>query len=223
MTGHVSKLVERARIRREMERAIAIPVRRDRIARTKREPLDVSKGDDAASLYALQRRAELMGEGTYCLIETGEVGITGPNSGVLTGTALGLLRTRDEIEAVEFRAGCLYGGLRSMLYPRAVPGSTSVYRMMALELGEVLDERLRARETPDEHAERIEEARIMYYRGDNRLRQLPHARRVREMLRVVVIDDRMPDESAPIQVKWLREGLRALVDTWDLDAKRQRR
>lgn len=215
MADSVSRLVERQRIDREMKRAIAIPVRRNRISSSQREAIE--NDDGGPTMYSLQRRAELMGEATYCLVETHETSITGANTGILTGTALGILRTRDMIAAIQFKAGALYAGMRAMLFARAIPASTSIFRMIALDLSEREEIKRLALETPEDHAERVEEARIMYYRGDNRLRQLPYARGVREVLRRVCIDDQLPDPHRPNQLARLKEGLQELSDTWQLE------
>lgn len=221
MMDHVSRLVERQRIRHEMDRAIAIPVRRDRIASSRRTALENAELNGPTD-FALQRRAELMGQGTYCALGSPETHITGDNTGILTGTALGILRTQDKIAWVQFRAGSFYAGLQHMLFGKVVPGTSSIFRNIALDLVEREQVSRRATETEEDHAIRTEEARIMYYRGDNRLRALPFARRVREILRRVCLNDALPDPKRPNQLHRLREGLQELVDTWDLDAKRRK-
>ena len=59
--------------------------------------------------------------------------------------------------------------------------------------------------------------RAAYVRGDNRLRNLLYARRVREIVRRVCLDDEYPDPKRPNHLARLREGLQELADTWGLE------
>lgn len=68
--------------------------------------------------------------------------------------------------------------------------------------------------TPDEKEEHLVNCRISYYEADNRLRKMHYARRVREILRKVLIDNQLPDPKRPNQLARLREGLQVLAACW---------
>lgn len=208
-------------------KSIATPQRLNRLSRLQRQKLKqlksaVQNAEDAGPTdFTLMRRAEILGETLVQDIGSRQVRITGRHSQAATSSALSLLFHKDRITPAQYRAGAMYAAMRRVLFGRAVPKPSvlakilgeSIFATMGSALAQVRTESM----TDEERDERIEEMRRLYYSGDNRLRRLHYARRVREILRRVIIDDMLPDPKRPNHLARLREGLQELADTWRTD------
>lgn len=201
-------------------KSIAIPPRANRISKAQRQRYRAAAEDDGPTPFQLMRRAELMGETVACDIASRRVFMTGSNNGQATATALTLLRFMDRITWGQFRAGSTYAWLRYSLFGPALPSASSLFRVIHEHLSSDMAMAQHAEETSEEKADRLQRMRLQYLRGDNRLRALPYARRVREMVRRVCIDDYYPDPARPRHLDRLREGLEELSGTWGLEDRR---
>lgn len=200
--------------------------RLSRLQRAKQKQLNsaIENAEDAGpTTFLLMRRAEILGESLISDIGSRQVRITGRHSQSASSSALALLYDRDRITQPQYRAGAMYAAMRRVLFGRAVPKPSVLAKILGESIfsATVLDAAF-GKATPgaltqEERDEAIEEMRILYYRGDNRLRKLHYARRVREILRLVIIDDMLPDSRRPRYLERLREGLQELADTWRTD------
>jgi hypothetical protein len=201
---------------RKRLKSIRTPPKRSAISPSKRPNLDDSGPTD----FQLMRRAELIGEGVVCIVGTGEVKITGKVSPDVS-SSLSILHHRQLITTPQFRAGQSYAALRRIIYGKAVPKGSALSKVIAESIFVTIARNQVSRKgtemTIAERDEWFEEMQIAYYRGDNRLRKLFYARRVREIVRRVLIDDMMPEPKKPNQLARLREGLQELVDVWGTD------
>lgn len=193
-------------------RSIHTPPRASQVSKGQRARWRAEAGEDGPTAFQLMRKAEQLGERVACDIASRKVYLTGSNSGSATASALTLLRFHDRITWPQFRAGTTYAWLRFSLFGPATPGAATLFRVIHEHISS--DMAIADEETTEERADRIERMRVQYLRGDNRLRNLLYARRVREMVRRVCIDDYYPDPARPNHLARLREGLQELADTW---------
>lgn len=191
-------------------RSIRTPLTRDRIAPSKRD-----RADEGPTAFALLRRAELLGETVVCNVKTKRVTITGRNDGRATTSALSLLYHRDKITQAQFRAGLMYARLRFAWFGSAVPRGSSLASMIHEHLSSDSALADAEDESAEDKADRLEEMRLDFRRGDDRLRKLPYYERVRVCLRAVCIDDLYPTKRGWLDR--LRIGLQELADTWRTD------
>lgn len=212
-------------------KSIAIPQRQNRLSKKQRSAAKQLRSaienaeEYGPTDFTLMRRAEILGESLVQDIVSRQVRITGRHSQAATTSSLAVLFHKDRITQPQYRAGILYASMRRVLFGRAVPKPSvlakilgeNIFATMGTALAQVRSESM----TDEERDEAIEEMRLQYYRGDNRLRRLHYARRVREILRRVVIDDMLPDPRRPNHLARLREGLTELSDTWGLEDKKR--
>lgn len=209
---------------------IRTPQRLNRLSRAQRAKAKQLKSasenaeDAGPTTYLLMRRAEMLGESLVSDIASRRVRITGRHSEAATSSSLALLYHLDRITQPQYRAGAMYAAMRRVLFGRAVPKPSVLAKILGESIFATMSMTNAATRaavsdnlTPEERDEAIEEMRIMYYRGDNRLRKLHYARRVREILRRVIIDDMQPDPKRPNHLHRLREGLQELADCWRTD------
>lgn len=207
-------------------KSIHTPPRRDRISPSKRAPMP----DDGPTDFALQRKAEQIGQGVYCdLNRQGRVEITGgpgarARAEFATSSTLALLYDREKIDAKQLRAGNEYMRLHRLLWGRSTPPASGLSKVLATPLPDRLAEAAHAsrdREELDEegYIEWMQEQRTLYERAEYRLRHLPgsitHRRLVRITLRAVILDDVMPTE--PAHLARLRLGLAHLAEVWGIE------
>lgn len=216
-------------------KSIVTPPRRDKISPAKRAPMpDVGPTD-----YTLQRKMEIIGEGTYCRVDDHRVMVTG-QAGSLTraefasSSALALLFDRNKIEANQYRAGSEYARLHRLLWGRSTAKQSGLSKVLATALPERIEAANRAaREERDdeEYADWMAEQRVLYERGEYRLRHLliPAAlsragfaakvhverRLIRIALRKVVIDNIYPHQAG--QMWRIRHGLNELANVWEIE------
>lgn len=191
-------------------RSIRTPERRDRIAPSKREPVD-----EGPTHFQLLRRAEAMGQSVYYDDKQKRLAITGKNNGQVTASALSLLHYQSKITGPQYRAGLKYQFLRRTLFGAATPKIGGLQGVIHEHLS--ADSAVKDELLPEEVEEREINQRIEYQRGDQALMRILYARRVREMVRRVCVDDMMPQANRPNQLARLREGLQVLADTWRTD------
>lgn len=188
---------------------IRTPQRRDRITPSKRPPRE----DDGPTIYQLARRAELLGEKVIWDAKAHKPAVSGNAAVDATASAIGMLLHQKLISEEEHSAGQTYAMLRLILFGPASPRGSALFKVLATDFIEVAAAKEREL-TPDEKEEHLVNCRISYYEADNRLRKLHYARRVREVLRRVLIDNQMPDPKRPNQLSRLREGLQVLAFCW---------
>lgn len=205
-------------------KSIHTPPRRDRVSPKKRAPMP----DDGPTDFQLQRKAEAIGLGTMCDVQTHRVEVTGGKQGraraeFAGSSTLALLLEQGKIIAKHYRAGMEYARLHRLLFGRSTPSASALSKILATALPERIEAaNKRAREEMDDEAylEWIGEQRTLYERGEYRLRHIAgetHTTRrlIRITLRAVCIDESYP--SKPGQVWRLRVGLNALADVWGLE------
>jgi hypothetical protein len=201
-------------------KSIRTPPRRDRISPSKRDPMPEAGPTD----FLLQRKAEQIGLGTVCDVETKRVQILGgaPNQARVefaTSSVLALLREHNKILHRHYQAGTEYGRLHRTLFGRSTPKPSSLGRMIYTDLNERLDaERKQTREEMDDDAyiEWMQEQRVLYERGEYRLRHIAgcsitERRLIRIVLRHVILDNAYPRAT---QIGRVRIGLNELADVW---------
>lgn len=205
-------------------KSIRTPPRRDRISPSKRPPLP----DDGPTDFALQRRAELIGQGTFCDVVTHRVEVTGgkmarSKAEFAGSSSLALLLEQGRIESHQYRAGQEYARLHRLLWGRSTPKQSALAKMIYTELPErIAQANAAAREELDDeaYADWIAEQRTLYERGEYRLRHIAgqtitDRRLIRIVLRSVVIDGAMPNHAR--QLYRLRIALSALAETWGFE------
>lgn len=189
-------------------RSIHTPEQRSRMAPSRRPQPDAGPTD-----FALQRKAELLGEATFCDVESRKVRMSGRNNGQAAFSALTRLHWRDRITLPQFRAGLQYAHLRAVLWGRAHPKPASFYRLIHEHISS--DMHLPDEELAEEREERMAEMRLAYRRGDDHLRRMPHSTGVRVALRATCVDDLYPANDG--WLARLRLGLHALAGVWEID------
>ena len=202
-------------------KSIAIPVRRDLVAPSRRPLVEEEHGGPTD--FTLMRQAERMGETMYCVVGNRKVVMTGGNNGQASASSLSILHYHDKITNPQYHAGLAYAAMRKLLFGKAYPKGSHLSKVIATSIFQTLQMRDAQRKmdvSDEERDEYFEEVRLMYYRGDNRLRRLPYFERVREMVRRVCIDDMMPDPAKPRHLKRLRIGLQELHNTWHKETRR---
>jgi hypothetical protein len=204
-------------------KSIRTPPRRDRLAPNKRPPME----HDGPTDFQLQRKAEAIGLGTVCNVETHKVEITGGKNAraraeFATSSALALVYDQGLIIAKQYRAGAEYARLHRLLWGRSSPPASGLAKVMATALPERIEQANRiAKEAMDDesYAEWIAEQRTLYERGEYRLRRMRGSitarRLVRITLRAVIIDDLVPTQ--PAHVVRLRLGLNELANVWGIE------
>lgn len=204
-------------------KSIRTPPRRDRVSPSKREPSpDVGPTD-----FLLQRKAEQIGLGTVCDVETHRVEITGGKAArarveFATSSTLALLLEQRRIQHPQYRAGTEYARLHRLLFGRSSPKPSSLAKVMATALPERIEQaNAAAREEMDDeaYADWLQEQRTLYERGEYRLRHIAglsitERRLVRVTLRAVAIDGTYPKAGG---ISRLRIGLSALAEVWEME------
>ena len=190
-------------------KSVKIPQRRNKVSPKKR---DVVPSDDGPGIYQIIRRAEVLGETVVVDSITKRPRVSGNAPHGASDSPVELLFNKGKITHAQLKAALLYGQLRQLLFGKSVAKQSTLSSVLSEGHGEARHEY-----TLDEIDEHWEEIRLAYYRGDNRLRKLERARRVREMVRRVVIDRYMPTADRPNHLLRLREGLQELSDCWDCD------
>lgn len=173
---------------RDRIKSIHTPPRRDKVSPSKREPRE----DAGPTAFALQRKAETIGAGTYCDVSDRKVGMaknvgTGTNHKAVfskatiaqaefaSSGALERLRHEDRLTSEQFRAGSTYRRLHRLLFGSTVPRESSLTKAMATPLEERLrQEAVAARDERDdeEHAEWLTDQRTMYERGEHAMARI---------------------------------------------------
>lgn len=205
-------------------KSIITPPKRSRISPSKRSPMP----DDGPTEYTLQRKAEVIGQGTYCRVDDRRVGVTGGNEALAraefaSSSTIALLLEQGRIIAKQYRAGNEYARLHRLLWGRSTPRQSGLSKVLATALPERIEAANRAaREEMDDDAyiEWIGEQRVLYERGMYRLTRIPghsvtNRRLIRIVLRAVVIDGSYPNKAG--QVTRLRIGLNELADVWGIE------
>ena len=205
-------------------KSIVTPPDRSKISPSRR----VAMPDDGPTDYTLQRKMEVIGEGTYCRVDDHRVMVTG-KPGSLTraefasSSALALLLDRGKIESNQYRAGSEYARLHRLLFGRSTAKQSGLSKVLATALPERIEAATRAsRDELDDDAynDWMAEQRVLNERGEYRLRRIAgqsHVERrlIRITLRTVAIDNVYP--AKPGQVRRIRIGLNSLADVWDIE------
>lgn len=213
-------------------KSIRTPPRRKDLAPSKRGPNE----NDGPTEYQLQRKAEIIGAGTVCDIQTHHVSIANGKQGAAefaSSSALALLYHRSKIIHRQYRAGCEYQRLHRLLFGSVSPRESSLTKVMATSMEDQLKAEAAANRDErddEEQAEWLADQRTLYERGENRLRRMrvpvPRGRSVearanayrqavRAVLRATCIDDRYPAND-----EWayrLKMGLGELADVWSFE------
>lgn len=205
-------------------KSIHTPPRRDRISPSRRDPMP----DDGPTDFTLQRKAEVIGQGTVCDVQTHRVEITGGKNAraraeFATSSSLALLLDRGKIEGHQYRAGCEYLRLHRLLWGRSTPKQSGLSKVLATALPERIEvANAAARDAMDDdaYAEWMQEQRTLYERGEYRLRHIAgqtivNRRLIRIVLRSVVIDGAMPNHAR--QIYRLRIALSELASVWGIE------
>jgi hypothetical protein len=204
-------------------KSIRTPPRRDRISPSRRDP----SPEDGPTEYTLQRKAEQIGLGTVCDVQTHKVEIAGgPGARAkvefATSSTLALLLQHGRIQPPQYRAGNEYARLHRLLWGRSTAKPSALAKVMATALPERIEQANRiAREELDDdaYADWLADQRTLYERGEYRLRHIAgfsitERRLIRVTLRATVIDGTYPKATA---ISRLRIGLAALAETWGFD------
>lgn len=205
-------------------KSIRTPPDRSKVAPHKRLPMP----DDGPTDFALQRKVEIIGEGTYCRVDDRRVAVTGAKGTLsraefASSSALALLLDQKRIESAQYRAGSEYARLHRLLFGSSMPKPSGLSKVLATALPERIEAANRAakEQLDDEgYIEWLQEQRTLYERAEYRMRHIAGhdhvARRlIRVTMRKVVIDNEYPTK--PGQVQRLRIGLNALADTWGIE------
>lgn len=205
-------------------KSIRTPPRRDKIPPSQRTP----SGDAGPTDFTLQRKAEQVGLGTVCDIETHAVTIVGgaknrARAEFATSSSLALLYDQGKIIAKQFRAGIEYARLHRILWGSSQPKQSGLSKVLASSLPErieVANRAAREERDDDEYAEWMAEQRTLFERGEYRLRRIAgetHVTRrlIRIVVRAVAVDGLYPNK--PGQVWRLRIGLNELADVWSIE------
>lgn len=207
-------------------KSIHTPPRRDRVSPSKRAPLP----DDGPTDFALQRKAEAIGLGTVCDVQSHKVDVVGgagarARAEFASSSALAMLLETGKIIGKHYRAGCEYSRLHKLIWGRSAPPASGLSKVLATPLPDRIAEATHAareREEMDDDAwaEWIAEQRTLLERGEYRLRHIAgetitSRRLIRVVLRAVCIDDLAPNK--PGQIWRLRIGLSELADVWDFE------
>lgn len=205
-------------------KSIVTPPRRDKISPSKRAPMP----DDGPTDYTLQRKMEVIGQGTYCAVDDHRVHVTGGKDALsraefASSSTLALLLDQGRIIGKQYRAGNEYGRLHRLLWGRSTAKQSGLSKVLATALPERIEAANRAaREELDDDAylDWIGEQRTLYERGMYRLCHIAghdHVERrlIRVTLRAVVIDGSYPGKSGALYR--LRVGLNELANVWDIE------
>lgn len=205
-------------------KSIVTPPRRDKVTPSRRAPMpDVGPTD-----YTLQRKMEIIGEGTYCRVDDHRVMVTG-QAGSLTraefasSSALALMLDRKKLDWDQYRAGAEYARLHRLLWGRSTAKQSGLSKVLATALPERIEAINRAaREERDdeEYADWMAEQRTLFERGEYRLSHITgfnHVERrlIRIALRKVAIDNVYPHQ--PGQIRRIRIGLNSLAEVWGIE------
>lgn len=209
--------------RTNRRKSIRTPPDRSKISPRKRAPMP----DDGPTDYQLQRKAEVIGEGTYCRVDDHRIAMTGGKGAMsraefASSSALALLLDRGLLESHQYRAGMEYARLHRLIFGASTPGASSLSKMLATALPERIEAANRAaKEQLDDEAyiEWQQEQRTLYERGEYRLRHMPGSatarRNARIAFRLAVIDNLLPVQSG--QVARLRHILNELANVWGIE------
>lgn len=205
-------------------KSIVTPPRRDKISPSKRAPMP----DDGPTDFTLQRKAEVIGQGTYCAVDDHRVHMTGGKAAqaraeFASSSTLALLLEQGRIIGKHYRAGSEYARLHRLLWGRSTPKQSGLSKVLATALPERIEASNKAaREELDDEAylDWIGEQRTLYERGMYRLCHIAghdHVERrlIRVTLRAVVIDGSYPSKSGALYR--LRVGLNELADVWGVE------
>lgn len=204
-------------------KSIRTPPDRSKVAPHKRMPMP----DDGPTDYALQRKVEVIGQGTYCRVDDRRVAVTGPketlsNAELASSSALALLLVKGLVESHQYRAGMEYARLHRILFGSSMPKPSGLSKVLATALPERIEAANRAakEQLDDEgYIEWLQDQRTLYERGEYRLRHLPGSatarRNARIAFRQVVIDNLAPGHIG--QVARLRYVLNELATVWGIE------
>lgn len=205
-------------------KSIVTPPRRDKISPSKRTPMP----DDGPTDFTLQRKAEVIGQGTYCAVDDHRVHMTGGKAAqaraeFASSSTLALLLEQGRIIGKHYRAGSEYARLHRLLWGRSTPKQSGLSKVLATALPERIEASNKAaREELDDEAylDWIGEQRTLYERGMYRLCHIAghdHVERrlIRVTLRAVVIDGSYPSKAGALYR--LRVGLNELADVWGVE------
>lgn len=205
-------------------KSIVTPPRRDKISPSRRAPMP----DAGPTDFTLQRKAEVIGQGTYCAVDDHRVHMTGGKAALAraefaSSSTLALLLDQGRIIGKHYRAGSEYGRLHRLLWGRSTPKQSGLSKVLATALPERIEAANKAaREELDDDAylDWIAEQRVLYERGMYRLCHIAghdHVERrlIRVTLRAVVIDGSYPSKAGALYR--LRVGLSELADVWDIE------
>ena len=217
-------------------KSIRTPLPANRLAPSQRET------NDGPNPFQLQRKAEVIGAGIVCDIQTHAVEIAGGKTAqakaeFATSSALALLYHESRIDHPRYRAGCEYGRLHRLLWGPGVAKGSSLTKVMATTVEEALKQAAAAARTEmddDERAAWLADQRVLYQRAEFRLDHLrvpnpsasrdagkrsAHANRVRAQIRSAVRATCV-DDLYPANDEWLfrlRLGLGEIASVWDMD------
>lgn len=205
-------------------KSIVTPPRRDKISPSRRAPMP----DDGPTDFTLQRKAEVIGQGTYCAVDDHRVHMTGGKDAqaraeFASSSTLALLLEQGRIIGKHYRAGSEYARLHRLLWGRSTPKQSGLSKVLATALPERIEAANKAaREELDDDAylDWIGEQRTLYERGMYRLCHIAghdHVERrlIRVTLRAVVIDGSYPSKAGALYR--LRVGLNELADVWGVE------
>lgn len=205
-------------------KSIVTPPRRDKIAPNKRAPMP----DDGPTDFTLQRKAEVIGQGTFCAVDDHRVHMTGgaaaqARAEFASSSTIALLLEQGRIIAKQYRAGNEYARLHRLLWGRSTAKQSGLSKVLAQSLPERIEVANRAAREElddDEHNDWIAEQRVLYERGMYRLCRIAgkgHVERrlIRVTVRVVVIDGQYPSKAGALYR--LRIGLNKLADVWGIE------
>lgn len=207
-------------------KTIHTPPRRDKTTPSRRERTPA----DGPTDFALQRKMEVIGRGTFCDVADRRVLPEGGNEALAraefaSSSALALLYEQGKITSKAMRAGREYARLHRLLFGRSTPRQSGLSKVLATSLPERIAEATRAardnEEMDDEsYADWIAEQRILYERAEYRLRHIAgetHVSRrlIRTVVRAVAIDDLYPNK--PGQIWRLRIGLTEIAEVFGFE------
>lgn len=205
-------------------KSIHTPPDRSKLTPSRRAPMP----DDGPTEYTLQRKAEVIGQGTYCAVDDHRVHMTGGRDAqaraeFASSSTIALLLEQGRIIGKQYRSGSEYARLHRLLWGRSTPKQSGLSKVLATALPERIEQSVRAaREEMDDDAylDWIGEQRTLYERGMYRLCHIAgkgHVERrlIRVTVRAVVIDGSYPSKAGALYR--LRIGLNELADVWGIE------
>lgn len=160
--------------RRNRNRSIHTPPKANLQSKKQRQRwYRATQASEGPTIYALQRKAELIGE--HVIIDRhGRFRISGETNTSLTTTRLDLALATNQIGNAEHLAGIIYGSMHHALFGNLHPKITSFYAALVHEhLTTEIGDSSRAFLTYDEKEERLEQIKARFDRADDRLKSMP--------------------------------------------------